>query len=153
MLELVNSDQFTRRAGLRPRPPYSRIIVLELLTGSGSNQTDEVSSAVLASRGLLLSLHIHVHHGAVNQAGSGSLWFGFNQQELIGPDGGVTFRQSIIQTYGSFPDGVTLLGVDLDYDFDMGVQFSGDKTRLSAACRTFNNFTTTMQLIFQIAEG
>ncbi|MCK4958174.1 MAG: hypothetical protein KAT00_02215 [Planctomycetes bacterium] len=153
MVELVNANQFTRRAGLSPRPPYSRIVQLELFTTAGNNKTDEQDSPVLASRGILLAVWIHIHHSAVQTAGSGIVWLGFNQQTPLGADGGTTFRNRIISTYGGPADAISIEGVDLDYEMHMAVQFSGDKTKLSAACRTFNNFTTRMQLFFQIAEG
>lgn len=150
---LITSDQFVRRQGLRARPPYSRIILLQLTTLSGSGNRDNVSSPALASKGILLGVHIHVHHSVVNQAGSATVWLGFNQQQDLETDGGTTFRDSIIQTVGGLSDSIVLDGVDLDYDLRMKQLFSGDKTRLSAACRTFNTFTTRIQLFFEISEG
>ena len=152
-VELVNKNQFTRRAGLGPRPPYSRVIMLAMATDSGSNQTDEVQSAVLGSSGVLLHVHIHVHHQTAQQTGSGALWLGFNRLGLIESDGGVSFRESIISVYGTDPDSITISGVDEDYSFDVRQQFVGDKTRIAMAMRTFNSFTMNVQAFFQVAEG
>lgn len=153
MVELVNKNQFTLRAGLRPRPPYSRIVMLSMFTDTGNNQTDEVESAVLASSGILLHVHIHVHHSMVQQSAQGAMWLGFNQLGPIESDGGVSFRESIIRVYGTDPDSITMIGADEDYEFDLDVRFVGDKTRLAMAMRTFNTFTTVVQAFFRIAEG
>ncbi len=152
-VELVNKNQFSRRAGLNPRPPYSRVIMLQMATVSGNNKTAEVQSAVLGSSGVLLSVHIHVHQSVVQQASFGALWLGYNRQNKIGGDGGVSFRESIIRSYGTDPDSINLMGIDQDYDLDMEQRFTGDNTRIAMAMRTFNQFTTMVQAFYQIAEG
>lgn len=153
VVEVVNRNQQVIRAGLGPRTVYSRVIVLSLQTGLGPAERDNKDSGVLASRGIVHGIVVHAHARVVNSLQDAVIYFGINREGDIGLEGGVTFRQSLIDNFGGPKDGLAIQGLDPDYELTMGVQFIGDKTRLGASVRSGNNFATRYQLIFTISEG
>lgn len=152
-LEVMNTNQQVIRAGLRPRTAYSRIIVLELSTANGLGEIARAESAVLASRGIIHKIWIHSHARSVNQVQSGWIQIGIGMSAEQPFVVFVDFRQSIIQNYGGVRDSLKLTGVDNDTEMDMGVAFSGDKTRLGVKAITNNTFISDFQVFFQISEG
>ena len=153
VLEVINKDQQVRRAGLRPRTAYTRIINLELTTLMGSGQLDSIESNVLSSEGLIHNIEIHAHGQTQVTAQSAWIWIGLNLLKMPTDSTSAEFRQSLIENVGGRPGSIRLASFDDYADIPMLVKFLGDKTRLAAVVQSFNNFTTEYQVIFTISEG
>lgn len=152
-VEVINRNQQVIRAGLRPRTVYSRIVVLELSTGSGGGQREAVESTTLASRGIVHKMWIHSHGRTVNQVQVGTMKIGIGRVVEAAGVVDIEVAQRLIQNHGGEADSINLTGVDHDTVLDMGVEFVGEKTRVAARVITNNNFTSDYQVFFQISEG